>query len=118
MMNLEKYVYNYGADSMGIPFFNIIFAFIFNGLLYYLFINLLFVLVYNTNIKRRFYDFLLILAVIVVLFGIFDVIRLQFSYLSLILDFINLTNIVLYVYAIRKLREKRLNNNECGESSI
>ena len=58
MNNLDKYVYNSGADSMGIPFFMTIGMLTFIGIIYYIFINFLSFITFNTKIKRFFYNFL------------------------------------------------------------
>lgn len=122
MTDLEKYVYNSYADSMGIPFFTELFISIFIGLIYYPVINVLFFIVYNTKIKGRFYDFLFVLGGIYVIFNIIRMFIMKFTYFHLFLNLYNLVWLILICYTIKHQIEKRksamLQNNQDKVSDV
>lgn len=101
MLDLEKYVYNGSADSMGIPFFNELFSLLFIALIYYPAINLLFFVKYNTKIKRRFYDFIFILCGLYFIWNTVIIFLMQFSYYHLFLNIYNLIWLLLIVYSLK-----------------
>ncbi len=107
MIDLEKYVYNRGADSMGIPFFGMIGVLGFIGQIYYPIMNLLAFVTFNTKIKRIFYNFLwgiifLFWAVIAL-----DSFSWKFSYFHLILDLYYFISFVFIIYAIGFTKNKK-----------
>lgn len=111
MADLEKFVYYRYADSMGIPFFGILFAFVFLAAAYYPAVNLLIWVTYNTKIKRKFYSFLYILGMLGVSLNAIGLFFMKFSYFILVLNLIHFINIMLFLYSIRYLKEKSLNNS-------
>lgn len=111
MADLEKYVYHRYADSMGIPFFGILFAFVFLALAYYPVMNLLIWVTYNTKIRRKFYSFLYILGILGIILNAADIFVMKFSYMTLCINLIHFINILLCLYSIRFLREKSSDNN-------
>ena len=101
MIDLEKYVYNWAADSMGIPFFTMIGMLTFIGIIYYPIINILSFITFNTKIRRIFYNFLWGLGFLFLLRIALDSCIWKFTYIHLFLDlfyFICLHNIELFFF--------------------
>lgn len=109
MIDLEKYVYNSGADSMGIPLFYMTGLMTMIGFLYYPLVNILFILTYNTRLKSRFLDFMFILAFLPVLFSMVLSFMIHFSYLQLVNIIIYIISFTLILSSLKYLRSKRLN---------
>lgn len=106
MIDIEKYVYNSGADSMGIPLFEIIGMLTFIGIIYYPSVNLLAFITFNTKIKRIFYNFLWFLAFCFWGVCALDNFSWKFTYFHLILDLYYLIWFVLIIYAIGYIKNK------------
>lgn len=107
MIHLERRVYSTAADSMGIPFFTMMFSLLFFALIYYPAANLLFYLVYNTKIKRKFYDLLFILCGLYTIYNIIYVCGMKFTYFHLFTDIYFAIWIMLIVDGLKELRRKR-----------
>lgn len=107
MQDLDKFVYNMSADSMGIPFFGMLFSLIFFALIYYPVVNFLLFVTYNTDIKNKFYNFIYILSAIWLVVDWYGVLIMKFSYLTIILNLIYLTWFTLIIYSYKKITAKR-----------
>lgn len=97
MADLDKYVYNGGADSMGIPYFSAILILTFIGIIYYTAINLCAFVTYNTKIKRLFYSLIWAFVLIFWIIIAYDSLLWKFTYLHLI---INLYYPIWFIFAI------------------
>ena len=86
MIDLKKYVYNWRADSMSIPLFDIIGTLAFFGILYYVAVNILSFITFNTKIKRTFYILLWGFVFLFWAFFAHDSFMRKFTYYNLILD--------------------------------
>lgn len=100
MIDLEKYVYNGAADSMGIPLFEMIGMLTFIGIIYYPIINLLSFLTFNTKIKRIFYNFLWAIVFLFWIILALDSFSWKFTYFHLILDLYYFIWFIFIIYAI------------------
>jgi len=107
MQDLDKFVYNRYADSMGIPFFGMLFSLIFFALIYYPVVNFLLFVTCNTDIKSRFYNFIYILSAIWLFFDWYGILIMKFSYLTMILNLIYLIWFVLIIHCNKKIATKR-----------
>lgn len=107
MLDLEKYVYNTYADSMGIPFFTTIFTLAMLAVIYYIGANSLYLIIFNTKIKSRFYSFILIMLMIYSLITTFAGSCLIFSFWHVGLNLFSITWIMLILTALQVLKEKR-----------
>ena len=108
MTDLEKYVYNGMADSMGIPLFGMIGMLIFIGIIYYPVMNLLAFVTFNTKIKRIFYNFLWAIAFLFWIVLAFDSFSLKFTYFHLILDLYYFIWLIFIIYAMGLMKNKGL----------
>lgn len=107
MRDLDKFVYNMSADSMGIPFLGMLFSLIFFALIYYPVVNFLLYVTYNTDIKSKFYNFIYILSAIWLIVDWYGILTMKFSYLTIILNLIYLTWFTLIIYSYKKITAKR-----------
>ena len=106
MIDLEKYVYNGAADSLGIPFFILIYIAIFFGIVYYLFMNLLAIITFNTKIKRKIYTILWIFVFFVYFIFALSSFLGEFSYFRLFLDLYYFIWLMFTIYAINFIKNK------------
>lgn len=106
MIDLEKYVYNGAADSMGIPFFSMIVMLTFIGIIYYPTINLLSLVTFNTKIKRIFYNFLWAIIFLFWLILGLDSFSWKFTYFHLILDLYCFIWLIFIIYAMGFTKNK------------
>lgn len=106
MIDLENYVYNGAADSMGIPLFDMIFVLTFIGIIYYPTINLLSLVTFNTKIKRLFYNFLWAIAFLFWAILALNSFSMKFTYFHLILDLYYFIWLIFIIYAIGFIKNK------------
>ena len=106
MIDLEKYVYNGAADSMGIPLFEMISVLTFIGIIYYPAINLLSFVTFNTKIKRLFYNFLWAIAFLFWAILALNSLALKFTYFHLILDLYYFIWFIFIIYAMGFTKNK------------
>ena len=106
MVDVEKYVYNAGADSLSIPFFSVIGTVAYIGLSYYLISNVLAFITYNTKIKRKIYYLFLILGFIYWLVFAIDSFNWKFSFWHIILDTFYFMILTIIIYAIGFIKQK------------
>ncbi len=107
MTDLEKYVYNTAADSMGIPLMNTIFTLGLLGIVYYTAANLLYFVILNTKIKSRFYSFILLLGIILTVIKALAASTLKFTYWQIGINFFGLVWLILLLSGLKLLKEKR-----------
>lgn len=106
MIDLEKYVYNGAADSMGIPLFGMIGMLTFIGIIYYPTMNLLSLVTFNTKIRRIFYNFLWAFAFLFWVILALDSFSWKFTYFHLILDLYYFISLILIIYAMGFTKNK------------
>jgi len=106
MIELEKYVYNGAADSLGIPLFTIIGMLTFMGIVYYPAMNLLSFVTFNTKIKRVFYNFLWAFAFLFVAVNAQSSFLWKFTYFHLILDLYYFITFIFIIYAMGFIKNK------------
>ena len=99
-IDLEKEVYHWMADSMGIPFFGIIAALTFGGVIYYISMNILAFITFNTKIKRKFYKFLWWLVLAFWGLVVLSSLPWKFTCIHIILDLYYLITIFFIIYTI------------------
>lgn len=108
MVDVDKYVYPYYADSMGIPLFTCIAMNVFVGIIHYPLVNLLAFITYNTKIKRFFYNFLwvgLFLYWLLVAYGAY---YWKFTYLQIILNLYFFIWFMFIIYSIGYVKNKSI----------
>ena len=105
--DIEKYVYNGAADSLGLPLFELVYIIALIIALYAPVLNVLSFITFNTKIKRIFYNF--IWGIIFFFWAIMTIYSFneKFSCIHIVLDFIYLTWFVFIIYAIGYNRNKR-----------
>lgn len=106
MIDLEKYVYNGAADSMGIPLFEMIGTLTFIGIIYYFVVNLLLIVTFNTKIKRIFYNFLWILVFLFFCVLVPDSFAWKFTYFHLILNLYYFVWFIFIIYSMGLIKNK------------
>lgn len=106
MVDIDKSVYNYAADSTSIPFIMMIGFVTFIGILYYITMNLLAFVTFNTRIKRIFYNFfwafIFLFWIIIASFSF----SWKFSYYHLIMDLYYFIMFIFIIYAIGYTKNK------------
>ena len=100
MLNLDKHVYNSGADSLAIPFFFMLGILHFIGIIYYPVINILSFVTFNTKIKRIFYNFIWAFLFLFWLLCAIYSFSWQFTYFHLILDLFYFISFIFIIYAM------------------
>ena len=100
IIDLDKYVYNHSADSMGIPFFGMYIFLIMLAVIYYPLSNFLVLMTYNTRVRRAFYNFLWVISLLVILLTAFACFNMHFSYLCFALYPCILIWFIFSIYAI------------------
>ena len=108
MVDLEKFVYNYSADSFGIPYFFIISSLVSFASIYYPVMNVLSFITFNTKIKRIFYNIVWYLILFVVLLSMLMVELYKFTYGHIVLDFYYLVTVTLIIYSIGYKKDKQV----------
>lgn len=111
MIDLEKYVYNGAADSMGIPFFTMLGMQVFIGIIYYPVMNILSFVTFNTKIRRIFYNFLWFFAFIFWAIIALDSFTWKFTYFHLILDLYYFISFIFIIYAMGLQKPLSLNKS-------
>lgn len=106
MIDLEKYVYNGTADSMGIPLFEMIGTLTFIGIIYYFVVNLLAVVTFNTKIKRIFYNFLWLLVFLFFCVLALDSFVWKFTCFHLILNLYYFVWFIFIIYSMGLIKNK------------
>lgn len=106
MIDLEKYVYNWAADSMGIPLFSMVVTLTFVGIIYYLVLNLLSFVTFNTKIKRLFYNFLWAMIFLFWAILAIDSFTWKFTYFHLVLDLYYFIWLIFIIYAMGYIKNK------------
>lgn len=106
MTDIVKYVYNWAADSFGIPLFSAVCFIIFIGIIYYPVINLLSFVTFNTKIKRWIYSVFWITCFIFWFIMSTDHINSIFTYYDPILFLFYLIWFVFIIYAVGYMKNK------------